>query len=172
MLKIDLRFYALDKYDWNNAIKTKQDRPTNLKVYAFYIKNQIVKFQLTMIDFKSNTLILRLALAIIFLSHSIFGMFDNGINDFGNLYLNQIGFAPIGVPLAWAIKLSHVVCAILFLMNRYIKLASLATIFILVAGIFMVHLKNGWFVVGGGTNGIEYNFLLICVLLSLVMNKE
>ncbi|TAF49518.1 MAG: DoxX family protein, partial [Runella slithyformis] len=42
------------------------------------------------------------------------------------------------------------------------------TILILVAGIFMVHLKNGWFVVGGGSNGVEFNFLLIMCLLSVV----
>ncbi|MBK8885646.1 MAG: hypothetical protein IPN46_03480 [Saprospiraceae bacterium] len=29
----------------------------------------------------------------------------------------------------------------------------------------MVHLPNGWFVVGGGYNGIEYNVLLIAVLI-------
>jgi putative oxidoreductase len=25
----------------------------------------------------------------------------------------------------------------------------------------LIHWKNGWYVVGGGTGGIEYNFLLI-----------
>lgn len=47
-----------------------------------------------------NTLILRIAVAIIFLTNSVFGMFNNGINDFGNLFLNQIGFAPFGIPIA------------------------------------------------------------------------
>jgi putative oxidoreductase len=32
----------------------------------------------------------------------------------------------------------------------------------------MVHFQEGWFVVGGGRNGMEFNFLLICVLLSIV----
>lgn len=97
-----------------------------------------------------NTLFLRLALAIILLTHSVPGMFNNGINDFGNLYLNQIGFAPIGLYVAWLIKLSHVACAILLILNRYIKVASIITIFILTMGIIMVHFKEGWFVVGGG----------------------
>ena len=56
----------------------------------------------------NGTLLLRIAVAIILLTHSVFGMFNNGINDFGNLYLNQIGFAPFGVFLAWSIKLSSV----------------------------------------------------------------
>jgi putative oxidoreductase len=95
-------------------------------------------------------------------------MFNNGINDFGNLFLNQIGFAPYGVFIAWCIKLSHIVAAILLLINKYIKLAGFVTIFILIMGIILVHLPEGWFVVGGGRNGVEYNFLLICVLLAIM----
>lgn len=116
----------------------------------------------------NHTIILRLALAIILLTHSIPGMFNNGINDFGNLFLNQIGFSPFGVYIAWAIKLSHVVCAILFILNKYIKWSSIITILILLTGIFLVHFKDGWYVVGDGRNGVEYNFLLICVLVSIM----
>lgn len=114
------------------------------------------------------TFLLRLAVAIILLVHSVSGMFNNGINDFGNLYLNQIGFAPLGVPLAWAIKLSHVVCAFCLLFEKYVKWAAMVTIFILVMGIVLIHFKEGWFVVGGGRNGVEFNFLLIVVLLTLM----
>jgi len=116
----------------------------------------------------NSVLILRVAVAIILLTHSIPGMFNNGINDFGELYLNQVGFAPVGVPLAWLIKLSHVVCAFLLIANRYIAWASIITIVVLVAGIVMVHFKEGWFVVGGGRNGMEFNFLLICVLVAIL----
>jgi putative oxidoreductase len=115
-----------------------------------------------------KTFILRVALAIILLTHSIPGMFDGGINAFGDLYLNQIGFSPLGVPIAWAIKLSHVVCAILLVLNKFIKPAAIITILVLIMGIVMVHFKEGWFVVGGGRNGVEYNFLLICVLLYIM----
>ena len=76
--------------------------------------------------FQQN-LVLRWALAIILFMHSIPGMFNGGINDFGNLYLNQIGFDPFGVYLAWAIKLSHVAAAILFIANKYIKWAAWPT---------------------------------------------
>ena len=116
----------------------------------------------------NSTFLLRLAVAIILLAHSVWGMFDNGINNFGNLYLNQVGFAPMGVPLAWAIKLSHVVCAACFLFEKYVKPAAIITIFILIAGIVMIHFKEGWFVVGGGRNGVEFNVLLIFVLLTIM----
>jgi len=116
----------------------------------------------------NGTFLLRIAVAIILLTHSVFGIFDNGINDFGNLYLNQIGFAPFGVFIAWSIKLSHIIAAVLLILNKYIKLAGFVTIFILIMGIILVHFQEGWFVVGGGRNGMEYNFLLIIVLLAMM----
>ena len=119
-------------------------------------------------NLSGSTFLLRLAVAVILLMHSIPGMFNNGINDFGNFYLNETGFAPLGVPIAWAIKLSHVAAAICLLLNKYVKPAAIITIFILITGIIMVHFKEGWFVVGGGRNGVEFNFLLIFVLLTLI----
>lgn len=116
----------------------------------------------------NNTFILRVAVSIILLTHGIPGMFNNGINDFGNLFLNEIGFAPFGVAIAWSIKLSHVAVAICLLFQKFLKPACVITIFILIMGIALVHFKEGWFVVGGGRNGLEYNFLLICVLLAIM----
>lgn len=115
-----------------------------------------------------STLVLRIAVAVILIMHSVPGMFNNGVNDFGNFYLNTIGFAPFGVAIAWLIKLSHLAAAILFLANKFIKPAAIVTIFILILGIIMVHFQEGWFVVGGGRNGVEFNFLLICVLLAIM----
>lgn len=116
--------------------------------------------------------LLRFPVIVILLVHSITGMFNNGINDFGNLYLNQIGFSPVGVPLAWAIKLSHVFCAICLVLNRYVMVSCILNIFILLMGIILIHLKEGWFVVGGGRNGIEFNFLLIFVLLAIIFQAK
>jgi putative oxidoreductase len=83
------------------------------------------------------------------------------------------GIDPIGVPLAWMIKLSHVACAVLLILNRYIRVAALITIPILLAGIIMIHAAEGWFVVGAGRNGAEYNVVLISVLVYLaIVNKK
>ncbi len=116
----------------------------------------------------NHTFLLRIALFITLMAHSLPGMIDGGVNNFGEFYLNQVGFAPLGVPLAWAIKLSHVVAALCLLFERYVKWAAAVTILVLVAGIVMVHFNEGWFVVGGGRNGMEFNFLLIMVLLTLI----
>jgi putative oxidoreductase len=66
------------------------------------------------------------------------------------------------------VKLTHLVAIPCLLLNRYVKPAAIANIFILVVGIIMVHLKDGWFVVGRGRNGIEFNFLLIFSLLTVM----
>ena len=119
------------------------------------------------------TLVLRIALAAVFFMHGIPSIFTGAVNNFGNQYLNQAGFAPIGLPLAWAIKLSHVACAILLILNRYIRPAAIVTIPILVAGIIMIHAAEGWFVVGAGRNGVEFNVLLISALAYLaIINKK
>lgn len=118
-----------------------------------------------------DNFLLRFSVVVILLAHSIPGMFDNGINDFGNLYLNQIGFAPFGVFLAWSIKLSHLIAAFCLLFGKYVKWAGGITILVLIAGIALVHFKEGWFVVGGGRNGVEFNFLLIFVLLTLMFPR-
>ncbi|SOE23756.1 putative oxidoreductase [Spirosomataceae bacterium TFI 002] len=116
----------------------------------------------------NGTFLHRFGIAVILLAHSIPGIFDNGINDFGNLYLNQIGFAPLGVPIAWAIKLSHLVAALCLFFEKYVKWACAVTILILIAGIVLVHYPEGWFVVGGGRNGVEFNFILIIALLTIM----
>ena len=119
------------------------------------------------------TLVLRITLAAVFFMHGIPSIFTGAVNNFGNLYLNEVGFAPIGLPLAWMIKLSHVACAVLLILNRYIRVAAFITIPILVAGIIMIHAVEGWFVVGAGRNGVEFNVLLIGVLVYLaIINKK
>jgi len=121
----------------------------------------------------TTTLVLRITLAAVFFMHGIPSIFTGAVNNFGNLYLNEVGFAPIGLPLAWMIKLSHVACAVLLILNRYIRVAALITIPILVAGIIMIHAAEGWFVVGAGRNGVEFNVLLIGVLVYLaIINKK
>ena len=116
----------------------------------------------------NNTFFLRLGVSIILIMHSIPGMLDGGVNSFGYDYLNNVGFSPFGPVLAWAIKLSHAATVVCLMTEKYVRLACIITIVILITGIFMVHLPNGWYVVGGGENGIEFNFLLIIALLTIM----
>ncbi|WP_410221432.1 DoxX family protein [Pedobacter sp.] len=120
---------------------------------------------------RANTTIwLRIAVSIVFFMHSVPGMFNGGITEFGKNYLDTIGFAPIGLFMAWAIKLTHVFGIFSLLLNKWLWVSIPLNIIILIAGIGMVHLQNGWYVVGGGSNGIEFNVLLIAVLVQILWN--
>lgn len=114
---------------------------------------------------------LRSALLVILLMHSVVSIFSGDVNDFGRLYLDTIGFSPFGIYLAWTVKLIHLFSFFLIWSDRYVKAVSVAHILILTLGIYFVHWQNGWYVVGGGTNGIEFNVLLICCFLQLIFTK-
>lgn len=111
---------------------------------------------------------LRCALSVILLMHSILSIFSGDVNSFGINYLDTIGFSPIGLYLAWIIKLTHLFSAFLLWTDRYIKPVAFCNILIFVLGIYYIHWENGWFVVGGGTNGIEFNVLLIFSFFNLI----
>jgi len=116
----------------------------------------------------NTTFLIRFPVVIILLAHSVPTILNGSIHDFGKLYLDEIGFAPVGIYIAWAIKLSHIATAVCLLLEKYVKWACGITIFILVMGIILIHFNEGWFVVGGGRNGVEFNFLLIFVLLAIM----
>ncbi|MDM1554977.1 DoxX family protein [Chryseobacterium indologenes] len=111
---------------------------------------------------------LRCALSIILLMHSVISIFSGDVNSFGINYLDTIGFYPIGLYLAWTVKLIHLVSVLLLWTDRYIKPVALCNILIFVFGIYYIHWESGWYVVGGGTNGIEFNILLIFSFINLI----
>lgn len=118
-----------------------------------------------------------MGVSIIILSHGLHGIFtDNDVNDFGNLFLNSIGFSPFGVVIAWAIVISQIITSILLLLNKYTKISCIINILILIAGIVTVHFREGWYVVGAGRNGMEFSFILIVVLVAILfphrLNKK
>lgn len=132
-----------------------------------------MSWQTTVRKTYTDTLILRLAVVIVFLTHSFHGIFtNNDVYDFGRLFLNQKGFAPFGVFIAWSTVMFQIVSSILILINLYAKIAAAVNIFILIMGIALVHFKEGWFVVGAGRNGMEFSVLLIFVLVAIMLQQR
>ncbi|NML72224.1 DoxX family protein [Chryseobacterium sp. RP-3-3] len=114
---------------------------------------------------------IRSALSVILLMHSVVSIFSGDVNNFGRLYLDTIGFSPFGIYLAWIVKLIHLFSVFLIWSDRWVKIVSVGNIPILMLGIYFLHWQNGWYVVGGGTNGIEFNVLLICCFLQLIFTE-
>ena len=90
-------------------------------------------------------------------------LWEDGIPAFGQ-YLNEKGFL-FGNFIAGAITLLEITGSVLIALGKYVKWITPLFIIYLLMGIIMVHIKNGWFVVGRSVNGIEYNVLLISCLL-------
>ena len=106
-----------------------------------------------------RTFLLRFALLVIMVMHGIPSFWDMSVIEFGKGLEGLFGI--LGVPLAILVKTIHVVSIPALLFNKYLKPLAVLNIIIFAVGIYLVHWKNGWYVVGGGTEGIEYNFLLI-----------
>lgn len=109
--------------------------------------------------------ILRVTVALLILIHGVYRLAAGLVAPFG-LWLDGLGF-PFGYGWAMAVTLYELVGPALMLARRWTSLAALGHAFILTLGMILVHLPAGWFVVGGGRNGMEYSVLLIVSLLAI-----
>jgi putative oxidoreductase len=114
--------------------------------------------------------ILRCTLAILLGIHGVTRILHGGVHGFGD-FLSNDQHIPFGHGLAWAITLFEIIGTLALLIGRWIVPVASLLIIELATGIAMVHFKEGWFVVGGGSNGMEYSVLLIMSLLTLVMSS-
>ena len=83
-------------------------------------------------------------------------------------WLSSLGF-PFGVAIATAITLGEVVGSLCLALGRFVVPACVMHGAILVAGIVMIHGRNGWFVVGAGRNGVEFSVLLLGCLVAIAL---
>lgn len=114
-------------------------------------------------------LILRLAVGVIFLSHGIPKLLG-GVGGTGEF------FAQLGIPLAglmaWVVTLLEVGGGALLIAGALVVPVAALLVVHMFMGIVLVHLSNGWFVVGPGQDGAEFNVLLIAGLLSLILTGK
>jgi putative oxidoreductase len=108
-------------------------------------------------------LLLRLVLAGLVAGHGYYRLLQGGSSDFGEWLASQN--VPFGLAVAWAVTWTEVVGSVLLALGRWVFPVTLLLSAIYAVGLVMVHLPNGWFVVGAGRNGVEYSVLLIAALL-------
>ncbi|SEH15548.1 putative oxidoreductase [Sphingopyxis sp. YR583] len=109
--------------------------------------------------------VLRVTVALLILIHGAYRLAAGLVEPFG-LWLDSLGF-PFGYGWAMAVTLYELVGPALMLARRWTSLAALGHAFILTLGMILVHFPAGWFVVGGGRNGMEYSVLLIVSLFAI-----
>lgn len=120
---------------------------------------------------RQNTgiLLLRIVVALILLVHGAARIYLGGVDDFGE-FLTLKNF-PAGFYLAWAITLFEIAGSISLIIGRFVAPLSIIFAVHIFTGILLVHLKEGWFVVGAGRNGAEFSVLLIAVFIALAINS-
>jgi putative oxidoreductase len=111
---------------------------------------------------KIPLLVLRILLGIIFITHGAARLYKWSIPDFGT-FLSNWGF-PFGELFAWAVTIGELVCGSLLALGFWVRYCLLFHTLIIVTGIFLVHLRLGWFVVGLSGGGVEYSLLILAVM--------
>ena len=114
--------------------------------------------------------IIRISISIMMAAHGCIRIYADTVGGFGE-FLNSKGF-PVGVIIAWGITIFEITGGILLIFNRLKKLICSLFILELIMGILLVHLANGWFVVGYSSGGIEYSVLLIICFLLIASKKN
>jgi len=112
---------------------------------------------------------LRIVVSLLLIVHGVARIYLGIVDDFGEFL--TFSYFPLGFYIAWGITIFEIVGGILMAIGFWIKPISLVFSLQLLCGIFLVHLKEGWFVVGAGRNGIEYSVLLIAICLALAYSN-
>jgi putative oxidoreductase len=110
-------------------------------------------------------LIIRIGAAGNLLIHGITRLSSGGVSGFDE-YLGSLGFPPF---TAWAITFFEIFSALSIIAGKWVTPLCLVFCLELAMGIILVHFKEGWFVVGGGSNGMEYSVLLIICFASTAL---
>ncbi len=112
---------------------------------------------------QQSLVLLRFAVAGIFLAHSIVRLLNGTIEQFGG-YLDNKGFI-YGTAWVWGITVYEVAGGLLLLVGYYTRWLCAGFILLLLVGIVLIHAERGWFVGEHGSGGCEYSFILIVALL-------
>ena len=105
--------------------------------------------------------------AAIILTHPLHGFWDwRNLGGFG-AFLDHLAFGH-GLALVHLLLATQTLCSAALLARRFVAPACLGHIFILGMGIWLVHWPD-WFVVGPGTDGMEYSVLLIACFAAVLM---
>ncbi|MXW66674.1 MAG: DoxX family protein [Gemmatimonadales bacterium] len=110
--------------------------------------------------------ILRVAVGLIFVMHG-WPKLAGGIEGTA-AFLGSLG-VPLSAIGAWGIALAETLGGACLIAGLFVTPFALLLAAHMLAGIFLVHLANGFYVVGPGQGGYEFNLLLIAALLTLVL---
>jgi putative oxidoreductase len=119
---------------------------------------------------RTSLMLIRLTLAGLIAAHGWARLLAGAVDPFGT-WLGTQGI-PLGMAVAWGITVIEIAGSPLLALGRLVFPLSVAFAAIYAAGIAMVHMHAGWFVVGLGRNGMEFSVLLIVCLLCVGLQER
>lgn len=117
------------------------------------------------ISTKYSAILLRMVMGIIFFTHGAARLYYDSVSDFGS-YLDAQGFM-IGILLAWVITIGEIVFGTMLAVGFKVRYCVIFHAIVVISGMFLIHIPQGWFVVGHGSGGVEYSLLILAVLIFL-----
>lgn len=107
--------------------------------------------------------ILRVSVAGLLAAHGWYRALTGGYVGFGEYLTSQ--HIPLGDVAAIGITALEIVGSALLAGGRFVRVVTPLLGAVYLTGIVLLHRHEGWFVVGGGRNGMEYSVLLLVCLL-------
>lgn len=125
--------------------------------------------QMTAIDRRTRLAVtlLRAGTAAILIVHGVARAALGIVDDFG-VVLGAWGF-PAGSALAWMITTVEIAGGASLAAGYLVRPLTLWFACQLGLGIYLIHARAGWFVVGAGRNGTEFSALLILCLVAIAL---
>jgi putative oxidoreductase len=114
--------------------------------------------------------LLRAGTALLLIVHGGARAWLGIVDDFG-VALNSWGF-PAGFALAWIITIVEIAGGALLAAGMFVRPLCAWFGFQLLMGIYLIHGRVGWFVVGAGRNGVEFSVLLILCLMVIALTHK
>jgi putative oxidoreductase len=114
--------------------------------------------------------LLRAGTAILLIIHGVARAWLGIVDDFGGAF-DAWGF-PAGLALAWTITIVEIAGGALLAAGIFVLPLCAWFAFQLLMGIYLIHGRVGWFVVGAGRNGVEFSVLLILCLVVIALTRD
>lgn len=110
--------------------------------------------------------ILRVVTGVIFVAHGAPKLFGGGVEGLAGM-LGNMG-VPLSTVAAWGVTLLEFFGGLALIVGLLVAPVAVLLALHMLMGIVLVHAANGFYVVGPGQGGVEFNLLLIAGLLALI----
>lgn len=122
------------------------------------------------ISLSQSLIAFRIVVALLLAAHGVMRLNEGTVNGFSE-FLNSKGFM-IGPAIAWFLTIFEIVAGLIMAAGYFVKWIAAIFMIEIAMGIIIVHAKNGWFVVGHQSGGVEYSVLIIFSLLMIAASGK